>query len=396
MNIIKTKEYLQCSSCNKRYDLLCANVTDKIFKSMKIADKAVLKCQDCRSKLPKTNNTDTPVRTTRIESPKNSTKSPQQNRESPTCSKITIRSKRQPISPASSLEDDTAFSANTSLQHRNSPIDSHSIVCSKRLESSPMNPIADDTVLEMTKSSLREIIKQEISSAIKEVVTEQLKQISDLISDFRASLDFYNEKHEEMRVTLEQTPSRVQILERDSKLQTSVHELTKRINLMEQHNRSTNIELQNVPENRSENLITTVLQLGKITKCQIEEAAIAHCTRIAKKDTKTSRPRSILVKFNTPRQRDTFLAAAINFNKTNATNKLNTSHLGIAAENPIPIYIVEHLSADNKALHAAARLRGKDLGYKFVWVRNGRIFMKKNDLSERIVITSQEVLNSVT
>lgn len=381
MNIIKSKEYLQCSTCNLRYDLLCSNISDKKFKTMKVVDKATWKCQDCRSKLPKTNNTDTPVRTTKTESPKHSPKD----------TNVTMRSKR-PHSPLlSPVEDDLVVSSDTSQKKNNSPNTSANTTTTS-------SPITEEgTVLKITQSSFRQIIRQEIGNALKEVVAEQFKQINDLISGFRTSLEFFNEKYEEVKVNLEQNSSKLQAVEGENiKLRTCVQDLTKRINLMEQHNRVTNIELQNVPENRSENLITTVLQLSSITKCQIEDTDIAYCARIAKKDTQTARPRSILVKFNTPRLRDSFLAAAINFNKDNKNNKLNTSHLGIAAENPTPIYVVEHLSADNKALHAAARVRGKELGYKFVWVRNGRVFMKKNDQAERIVITCQEVLKSIS
>lgn len=378
MNAILTKEYLQCSTCHQRYDLMCSNVTNNTFKSMKVSDKATWNCQDCRCKLPKTNNTDTPVRTARTETPKNSTC--RRNSNSPSDINVTIRGKQVQSFQTSPLLDD----------------ESNISVCNKRVQT-PANSVDEDTVIEITKTSLREIIKQEITSALKQVVAEQFKQISELIAGFRTSLEFHSEKYEEMKTVLEQNSSRLQVLEKENnKLQASMQDITKRLNIMEQHNRATNIELQNVPENRSENLLTTVMQLSKIVKCQIEENDIAHCTRIAKKDTQTSRPRSILVKFNTPRLRDTFFAATIKFNKTNANNKLNTSHLGIAAENPIPIYVVEHLSADNKALHAAARLRGKELGYKYVWVRNGRIFMKKDDLSERFVVTSKESLKSVT
>lgn len=388
MNAISNKEYLQCSTCNQRYDLLCSNVTEKRFKSMKVSDKATWKCQDCRSKLPKTNNNDTPVRTTRTETCKESAS--RKNSISPSESNVTMRSKLPRSLPASPLVDEIVSSANTSNSNPESQYN-------KRFQSTPATSIDDETVLETTKSSLREIIRQEIASALKQTVAEQFKQFSELISGFRASLDFYNEKYEDMKIELEQNSSKVQVLERENiMLQKSMQDLTKRLNILDQHSRANNIEIQNVPENRSENLISTVLQLSKITKCQIQESDIAHCTRIAKKDTQASRPRSILVKLNTPRLRDTFLAASINFNKNNINNKLNTSHLGIAAENPIPIYVVEHLSADNKALHAATRLRGKELGYKYVWVRNGRIFMRKDDISERIVVTSQEFLKSVT
>uniref|UniRef100_A0A2A4IYB9 FP protein C-terminal domain-containing protein n=1 Tax=Heliothis virescens TaxID=7102 RepID=A0A2A4IYB9_HELVI len=327
---------------------------------MGIAKKASWNCPDCQSKLPKTNNTDTPVRQAARGDCSNNTTA-QLLHSSPTESNVTIRNKQN------------------------------------KQRSPPESPINDDTILQISKGSLRDIIKQEIASALKNVVADQFKQISELIAGFRTSLDFFNEKYEEMKLLSEEKLSRIQALEKDNlQLQTSIHDVSRRLNLMEQNSRATNLEIQNVPENRSENLLTTVLQLGNTTNSGVVEADIAHCTRIAKKDTQTTRPRSILVKFNTPRIRDTFFAATIKYNKNNANNKLNTSHLGIASEIPVLIYVAEHLSVENKALHAATRLRGKSLGYNFVWVRNGRIFMKKDEQSDRIVITNQEQLKSLT
>lgn len=100
------------------------------------------------------------------------------------------------------------------------------------------------------------------------------------------------------------------------------------------------------------------------------------CTRIAERDTSNPRPRSVLER-SSPRLRDTFLAACVNYNKANSKAKLNSSHLGISMDKPI--------SPENKALHAATRTRAKELGYKFVWTRNGRIFIKNDESSPVIV-----------
>ncbi|CAK1584852.1 unnamed protein product [Parnassius mnemosyne] len=99
--------------------------------------------------------------------------------------------------------------------------------------------------------------------------------------------------------------------------------------------------------------------------------------------------------FNSPRTRDTFLAASIMYNKANPNEKLNSNLLGIggAKEN---VYVVEHLSPTNKYLHAAARKKAKELNYKFVWVRRGRIFMRKSETSDYKYIRDLETLDSLS
>lgn len=253
----------------------------------------------------------------------------------------------------------------------------------------------------ITSSSLREIIREEMNLAlqdtVKGIIHEQFNKINEALSEFKNSLSFFNEKYEEIKIAIEEKSAKILKLEKDNyDLQNSFNNLTKRMNTLEQHSRSSNIELQCIPEYKTENLVTTVLQLSKVVNCDIKDTDIQLCTRIAKKDPQNSRPRSVLVKFNSPRIRDTFLAASMQYNKTNSKNKLNSSHLGIAADKPVPIFVAEHLSPENKALHAATRAKAKELGYRYVWVRNGKIFTKKDETSETVIINDPKKLNSLT
>ena len=353
-----SKECLQCFICHQWYDLLCAGVREKVFKSMGIKQKSIWKCPTCLSKQPKHDNKNTPVRPTKLVSP-------------------TAERSPRLLSPTDANAAVCSYSKQ--LQNQTTPVQTN-----------------EDTLVEFSRSTLREIIREEIQSALKDTVSDQFRQINELITGFNESLSFYNEKYEEMKATLEDKSVRIQKLEKDnSGLRDSIQQLSQRLNLVEQNSRSANVELQCVPENKAENLVTTVLQLGKVISCDIKDPDILHCTRIAKKDAQSARPRSILIKFCSPRLRDSFLAASMKFNRTNNQDKLNTSHLGIAAEKPQPIYVSEHLSSENKAIHAAARIRGKELGFKFVWVRDGKVFMKKEDSSQRIVINSLDKLKSL-
>ncbi|CAH2097388.1 unnamed protein product [Euphydryas editha] len=78
----------------------------------------------------------------------------------------------------------------------------------------------------------------------------------------------------------------------------------------------------------------------------------------------------------------------------NENEKLNSSHLGYAGLKS-PVYVVEHLSPNNKALHAAARIKAKEMNYKYVWVRNGKIFVRKNEGAELIQIRNKNSLSKI-
>lgn len=57
---IISKQFLTCSTCGENYDLDCANVGLKVFALMEHKDRWV--CHACRSKVRKTDNSDTPAR----------------------------------------------------------------------------------------------------------------------------------------------------------------------------------------------------------------------------------------------------------------------------------------------------------------------------------------------
>ncbi|VVC87355.1 unnamed protein product [Leptidea sinapis] len=87
----------------------------------------------------------------------------------------------------------------------------------------------------------------------------------------------------------------------------------------------------------------------------IKEGHILKCTRIAKLNKDSPRPRTILVKFFSPIIRDQFYASITKFNKNKTKDdRPNTSHLGLAGEKQ-GVFIMEHLSPEAKALHAQAR-----------------------------------------
>ncbi|CAG9784930.1 unnamed protein product [Diatraea saccharalis] len=150
-----------------------------------------------------------------------------------------------------------------------------------------------------------------------------------------------------------------------------------RLGQVKQQSRQSNIELQCVTEYKSENLLQIIAALGKTVGCVLDNGMILNYTRTAKVNRSSTRRRSIIVQLALVRLRDQLLASTISYNKANPKNKLNSSHLGLNGK-PSPVFIAEHLSPTNKALHAAARLTAKEKEYKFVWVRNGKVFLRKN------------------
>lgn len=61
-NVMLKKRCLSCALCSQKYDLLCANITLDGWNNMSAEAKQLWNCYQCRSKIPKSDNTNTPIR----------------------------------------------------------------------------------------------------------------------------------------------------------------------------------------------------------------------------------------------------------------------------------------------------------------------------------------------
>ncbi|KAL4708465.1 hypothetical protein ACJJTC_001181 [Scirpophaga incertulas] len=235
-----------------------------------------------------------------------------------------------------------------------------------------------------------------IANAVANAVSVKFDLITKQIADFSSSLSFLSEQYETYKKRQEEDFNILMNLQdENAKLKSTVTDLSLRLNLAEQYQRENNVEIHGIPEHRTENLTNCINHLAKTVGAAIIEEDIMQVARVSKLDKDSKRPRIIIAKLRNSRQRDVLLAAVHNFNKKNPEKKLASHHLGLAGENT-PVYVSEHLTPTNKYIHAAARKKAKDMKYKFVWVRNGRVFVRKNESSPAILIRNLDSVNLIT
>ncbi|CAH2096667.1 unnamed protein product [Euphydryas editha] len=348
-NLINNGKVLICSKCKANYEIECVNIGLEQFNEMN--NKNSWKCPDCCSKQPKVGNTNTPVRQT-----SSYTSSCQISELSPELSGVTTR---------------------------------------KKLNKPQGTKISGDSCGPVTESRLREIIKEEISVSINALVTSKLNAINEQMTSFVDSLSFINVQYEEIKTMMEEKTATIDQLRKDNEhLKSSMRELNNKLNIVEMHMRESNVEINGIPEHKSENLVNTVLQLGKVVSHQLSTEDVQCVTRVAKLNKNNDRPRSVVVKLRSARQRDELLAAVVNFNKANVGDKLSSHHLGIGGAKK-PVFVSEHLTPTNKSLHAAARIKAKQMNYRFTWVRNGRVYVRRDEFSQAMLIKNEECLKLI-
>lgn len=348
-NALPKKEYMMCCQCNNGYDLLCANISSKRYYLMDQERKNFWKCQECCSKQPKTDNSNTPVRAN--------------------------------IPTVEVAED------HHNISHEQSNV-------TLRLKTQRSKSDSSDSYV--TEDRLRKIIRQDITDIITQLVSQQLASLTSQISGFQESLSFLSNQYDDLLKSVNEKNAAIcDLASKNVNLTTQVKTLTERLGQVEQHMRSSNVEINGIPEHRSESLVKTLEQLGNVVENPFVENDILHITRVAKLNKESDRPRSIIVKLRSQRRRDELLAAVSKYNRKHSDNKLNSKDLGIGGRQ-VPVFVAEHLTPFNKSLHAASRKKAKEAGYKFVWVRDGRIFVRKNEQCPAIVIHSVESLKLLT
>lgn len=342
-NIYKNIAFLSCSRCQDNYHYSCVNYNKEDYLNLPRSAKDNWICPSCRCKEPKIgDNTNTPIRST---------------------------------SGSSKSSPSDKYTENITLRTKSNIVQQSKKTCTCT-----------------SLDSIREILRDELERSLKvhfQDIRSQLETFESSLTFLSAQFDSISKVQETQKQKLAQQQKEIDYL-RESNL-----DLSTRLRQMDQLSRSSNIEIQCVPENKNESLLSVVQQLGRTIKCTVNESDIHYASRIAKHDSSSPRPRSILVKFSSPRIRDTFLANTVKFNRENKNDKLNSSHLGMGGAKKQPIYVSEHLSPENKNLHAATRRKAKELNYKYVWVRDGKIFIRKTDDSRYILVRDQNTLNDL-
>ncbi|KAH7965260.1 hypothetical protein HPB49_005460 [Dermacentor silvarum] len=144
-----------------------------------------------------------------------------------------------------------------------------------------------------------------------------------------------------------------------------------------------NLKIQGLPQVQNEDLKKTIENIVDCLGIEVNARDIDVAHRVPSKDKKKP---NIVVKFLTRNARDKLLAAA---KKT----KLSTNQLGFREDEPV--YVNEHLCLENKVLLSKARLARREKNWKFVWVTQGKILMRKTEKSPVLHITCAADLEKV-
>ena len=201
----------------------------------------------------------------------------------------------------------------------------------------------------------------------------------------QSSFEFLSEKYESLKTNLEKSE-----LNNKKNLQY-IQTLEQKLEKYERSTRSTCVEIKNVPVVPGESkhdLLTKVNIIAKQINCVIESRDIKDIYRI---NTKDPTNKIIIVDFVSVMNRENLIQKYRQFNQ--GSIKLNTEMFNYNGPKSL-IFISENLSQQMKRLFYLARDYAKMNNYRFCWVKNGKVFLKKAEGAPLIYIHNETDLKN--
>lgn len=149
-----------------------------------------------------------------------------------------------------------------------------------------------------------------------------------------------------------------------------------------QRARMNNIEIRNIPQAKTENLLSIVNEIFTSIEFQWDNNDIEFINRVASRKPDDKKIKPIVLKFTKKTKKDMFLFQYKNF------KGLTTEGAGIPGD-AHKIFISDHLTAKKKDLLRKAKNAAKEKGFFFVWVSDCKIFTRRDQDGNSLVIRIQ-------
>ncbi|CAK1585738.1 unnamed protein product [Parnassius mnemosyne] len=220
----------------------------------------------------------------------------------------------------------------------------------------------------------------------------QLTPLQEVINDIRSIKNDISELrkfNENVKEKMDTFDKRIQAIENAnqelSSLKLQLRKLEDDVNEKDQWLRSNNVEIKGVPFKPGENLFDIIDKLGNKITYPVPKNAVNYVTRVQTRDTGSSNTKPIIVSFTNKYMKEDFIAASRH-------SKLNISAEDIGLKGKNRIYINDHLSYAKKMLLNKTKTLTKEKNYQYVWVKHGKIFVRKTDTSYVFNIKSESDL----
>ncbi|KOB68632.1 Zinc finger DNA binding protein [Operophtera brumata] len=166
-------------------------------------------------------------------------------------------------------------------------------------------------------------------------------------------------------------------------LETDVSSLKSQLSASEQRSRLNNVEIKGVPLKKDENLFSIVEVICKATNYSFPKTQINYLHRVPLHG---SKEKAIVVSFINRYVKEEFVASA------RACKTLSAAALGFTGTSQ-RVFVNDHLNAESKNLLNKTKSAAKEKNFNYVWVKYGKIHVRKNETSPAFIVYRESDLN---
>ncbi|CAN8024435.1 unnamed protein product [Ixodes persulcatus] len=229
----------------------------------------------------------------------------------------------------------------------------------------------------------RQSRKMNVQGGKNDSIIMKLEQNGKTIDVIEKSLDHLSSQYDELLKKTENQSRTIEelskktnrlealVVERDEEIQS----LKLAVDNAEQYSRRNNIEIHGVKQVANENLTHIIESIAvKLDLPPPKDQSVEAVHRLHSKEGKTA---PILVRFSERNTRDMWIKKRVTLRSEG-------------------IYINKNLTKLLKSLFWSTRTRAKEKQYKFVWVRNGKIFVRQKEGASVIRVESEKDLSKIS
>lgn len=202
-----------------------------------------------------------------------------------------------------------------------------------------------------------------------EIIYKMEKRIEEL----HGTVDFYAEQYQKMMEFSTETEKKLKALEQKNiYLEKCNNALEERVMYLEQRDKETNLEIMGLQKQENENIKEVITKVAHVLKVNTND--IVEVKRVGQERNKKGMPQAIIVKLRSKMARDQWM-------KARKGNPTNDDVYG--SGNTSRFYINEDLPRIKREIFWETRNQLKG-AYKYIWVQNGNILVKKNEVDNKI------------
>lgn len=237
---------------------------------------------------------------------------------------------------------------------------------------------------------LKEIARLAEKLAPLEALSYELKSLREEMSGIKSSVCEFTNTIKALNTRIGGVETRLTKVEHSAE---QIPDIRRRLDVIEndlankeQWSRMNNVELKGVTQTRNENLVQLVTMLGSKINYPVSKDKINFVTRVPSRDPNHVKP--IIVCFNNRYVKEDFIAAARIVSKE---THITPAILGLHGNHKI--FVNDHLTTHNKILLSNTKKAAKEKGFRYVWVKHAKIFVRRDDQSPILAIKSERDLS---